>query len=49
MLAGDNYPDGQCGRHAVCTLVAANISAINNGAPFLIEAAQLKNITFPWA
>ena len=49
MLAGENYPNGQFGRHAVCTLVAANISAMNNGAPFLIEAAQLKNITFPWA
>jgi predicted dehydrogenase len=50
MIAGDNYPDGQCGRHAVRALVSANLSAQALGSTLsLNEVSQSKNLMFPWA
>jgi predicted dehydrogenase len=48
LLSGRNYPDGECGRHTVQSLVAAQVSGESNG-----RKVSLKNLpedrVFPWA
>ena len=50
MLANKNYPNGECGRHALLALVAANISGENGGKPVQLQSSEvpLERI-FPWA
>jgi predicted dehydrogenase len=49
MLAGEGYPDGECGRHAVAVLVAANQSGENNGALVSLATNLPRDRVFPWA
>ena len=48
MLAGESYPDGKCGRHALAGIVAANISGEQGGTPIrLAEVPTARQ--FAWA
>lgn len=49
MLAGNAYPDGHCGRHAVRALVAANISGERGGQPTGLNNQEAADRVFPWA
>jgi predicted dehydrogenase len=49
MIAGGDYPDGVCGRHAVRALVAANISGEREGQPVKLDDGEAANRVFPWA
>ncbi|OGB20896.1 MAG: hypothetical protein A3I66_20060 [Burkholderiales bacterium RIFCSPLOWO2_02_FULL_57_36] len=49
MLKGGSIPDGQCGRHAVATLVAANLSGEQDGRAVQIDAGLPVARVFPWA
>lgn len=49
MLSGSDYPDGRCGRHAVRALVAANISAEQEGRLVRPDDREATDRIFPWA
>lgn len=49
MLANRSYPDGECGRHAVRALVAANVSGERGGALVSMDEVSDSDRTFPWA
>lgn len=49
VVAGQPYPDGDRGRHAVQALVAANISGERGGAPVSMEEVAASDRVFPWA
>ena len=49
MLAGSDYPDGRCGRHAVQALVAANVSGERGGVPVGLTFQESAERVFPWA
>jgi predicted dehydrogenase len=49
MLAGSDYPDGRCGRHAVQALVAANVSGERGGVPVGLTFQEAAERVFPWA
>lgn len=49
MLAGENFPDGDIGRHALSVLVAAYISGEANAALTLVDDSLPKEKTFSWA
>lgn len=50
MLAGENYPDGLVGLHALSCLVAAHVSDASGGLPVRLDAPDLPvNTIFPWA
>lgn len=49
MLAGESIPDGQCGRHAVAALVAANLSGEQGGNAVHIDTGLPIARVFPWA
>lgn len=49
MLAGSDYPDGRCGRHAVRALVAANLSGERGGVPVGLTLQEAAGRAFPWA
>lgn len=49
MLSGRDYPDDRCGRHAVRALVAANLSAEQNGVGVRLDDPVMTNRVFPWA
>lgn len=48
MLAGESFPDGEAGRHAVRCLVAAHQSHDNGGTSVRIDQVDAEQI-FPWA
>lgn len=48
MLAGEPYPDGEAGRHAVRCLVAAYASHAQSGSRVAIDQVDAEQI-FPWA
>lgn len=49
MTSGKDYPDGNCGLHAVRALVAANVSGEQSGRPLDILASGTDGRAFPWA
>ena len=50
MLENKNYPDGECGRHALRALVAANVSGEKDGKTVLINSAEVpEDRVFQWA
>jgi predicted dehydrogenase len=48
LLAKENYPDGECGRHALSALVAAHTSNENGNTPIGLNRLDLKR-KFSWA
>jgi hypothetical protein len=49
MLAGESYPDGETGRHAVAVLVAANLSGEDGGRPIIVANGLPADRKFTWA
>ncbi len=49
MIAGREYPDGACGRHAVVAVAGALLSAEKNGLPIRMQDIQNSDRQFPWA
>ena len=49
MVAGHDFPDGNCGRHAVRALVSANISGERGGQPVRLGGGDAADRVFPWA
>jgi predicted dehydrogenase len=49
MIAGREYPDGTCGRHAVAAVAAALLSAEQGGQPIRLGDIQSLGRQFPWA
>jgi predicted dehydrogenase len=49
MLAGENFPDGNIGRHALSVLVAAYVSGETNAAFTPVDDSLPKQKTFSWA
>ena len=49
MLDGENYPDGECGIHAIKALVAANISGEEDSRKIFIDDFLPNDRVFPWA
>jgi hypothetical protein len=48
MIGGTSFPDGECGRHAVAGVVAANVSGEQNGAAIRLAAVP-RDRSFAWA
>jgi len=50
LITGNNYPDGQSGRHIVAALAACHASADNGSRPVaLVDNEAAANRTFSWA
>lgn len=49
MIAGRDYPDGSCGRHAVAAVAAALLSAERKGQSICVKDIQDLERRFPWA
>jgi myo-inositol 2-dehydrogenase / D-chiro-inositol 1-dehydrogenase len=49
MLANGSYPDGECGRHAVAALVAANLSGESDGRSVALDTELPLDRKFMWA